>query len=138
MAKERRNLSVERLADLIDASTDSLYKWMGDGKMPAAKIQPFEHACGAHFVTEYLAGGAHRVVVEIPRGRQPGGEDLAELQMVTAAAVSALSQFWARRIEIDEANAQLTLALQALAWHRANAEQAGHPELDLDDDGQDD
>jgi len=130
-ARQTRNLSVERIADLIDCTADALYKWMGDGKMPACKIEPFEHACGCHFVSEYLAGGAGRIVVKVPLGRQPDAESLAGLQAVTADAVAKLARYWRGEIDYDEAHAGLTICLKAAAWHRSNMEHAAQPDLDL-------
>lgn len=57
-ARERKRLSVERIADLMGVSADCLYKWLADARMPLASVQLYEHICGAHFVTDYLAGGA--------------------------------------------------------------------------------
>lgn len=130
-ARQHKRLSVERLADLVDASPDALYKWLGDARMPAAKIQAFEHACGVHFVSEYLAGNANRLVVRVPAGHPASAEDIAGLMTITADAVAKLARFWRHEISYEEAHAGLTVSLQATAWHRENIGKAEAPELDL-------
>lgn len=130
-ARARRNLSVERIAERIDATPESLYKWMADGRMPAAKIPAFEAVCGAHFVSDYLAAAHGRIAIAIPRGHHADVEDLAGLQAVLADAVGKLARFWHGRATMDETLAGLTISLQALAWHRENVRRADEPELDL-------
>ncbi|MDP2549473.1 hypothetical protein Q8W24_16710, partial [Oceanobacter sp. 4_MG-2023] len=50
-AKAVKNLSVERIADLIGITSHyTLYKWLDEARMPALMIRPFEHACGVSFV----------------------------------------------------------------------------------------
>ena len=46
-ARERRNLSVERIAELMGLADHwALYKWFQSGRIPANLIRPFEHVCG--------------------------------------------------------------------------------------------
>lgn len=131
VARERRRLSVERIADLMGVSADCLYKWLSDAKMPAASIPAYEHICGAHFVTEYLAAGCGRIVVTIPAGAPSGVEDLAELQAQIAAAVARLLRCYRNGEDVAGTRAGLTGSIQSLAWHRENVAHLEQPELDL-------
>jgi len=54
-ALERSNYSVERIADLMDVSSDLLYKWLSTGKMPVSSVPAYEHICGISLVTRWLA-----------------------------------------------------------------------------------
>ncbi|MDO5940617.1 hypothetical protein [Burkholderia cepacia] len=51
-AKERHNLSVERIAERMGLADHwTLYKWFQSGRMPLNLVRPFESACGIDFVT---------------------------------------------------------------------------------------
>lgn len=134
--RERHQLSAERLADLLDVTVDTLYKWLADGRLPASKIVAFEHACGAHYVSEYLAGGAGRIVIRLPAGHPADAEELAGLQEHLAESLTLLIRCYRGRASIEETQRELTATLQAMAWHRANVAQLTQPGLDLggDDD----
>ncbi|MCU8084256.1 hypothetical protein [Shewanella sp. SM23] len=44
-AREKQNLSVDRVADLMGLPSKwTLYKWLENGRIPAVLIRPFEHA----------------------------------------------------------------------------------------------
>lgn len=132
--RERHQLSAERLADLLDVSVDTLYKWLADGRLPASKIVAFEHACGAHYVSEYLAGGAGRIVIRLPAGHPADAEDLAGLQEHLAASLALLIRCYRGRASIEDTQRDLTASLQAMAWHRENVRQMTQPALDLGGD----
>lgn len=130
-ARQRRQLSVERIAELLDVTPDALYKWLGDAKMPASKIAAFEHVCGCHFVSSYLAAGAGRIVVQIPDGHVPDAEEVAGLQAIIADAVAKLARCYRGECDIEETQRQLTVTLQAVAYHRGNVGKMSTPELDF-------
>lgn len=130
-AREKRRLSVERLADLLDVSVDTLYKWMADGRLPVSKVPAFEHACGVHYVSEYLAAGAGRIVIAIPAGHPTDAEGLAALQAIIADATARLIHCYRGEASIEDTRDGLTVTLQALAWHRENVAHLGQPELEL-------
>ena len=133
-AREKRRLSVERLADLLDVTVDTLYKWMADGRLPASKIPAFEHACGAYWVSEYLAASSGRIVIQIPAGHPTDAEGLATLQAIIADATARLIRCYRGEASIEETRDGLTVSLQALAWHRENEARLETPELDLQGD----
>lgn len=130
-ARERKRLSVERIADLMGVSADCLYKWLADARMPLASVQLYEHICGAHFVTDYLAGGAGRMVVPIPTGVPVGVEDLAELQAQLADVLARLARCYRSGEDAPGTHEGLSCSLQSLAWHRENVSHMEQPELDL-------
>lgn len=134
-AREKRNLSVERIAELMgQPSHHSLYKWMAEGRMPAVLIRPFEHACGVSFVSRYLAHSAQYLTLKIPSGAKCDARDINALQASLTSAVSALIDFHDARLSQVDCNDALTSALENLAWHRANVAKTDCPELSLFED----
>jgi len=130
-ARNRHRRSVDRVADLMGlANKWNLYKWMESGRLPAVLIPAFEHACGAHYVSEYLAYAAQRLAIEIPQGRTDD-ESVAALQGMFADAVSLLVRFYRDEADADHTIAQLHRVLSATAWHRENIIKRIEPELDL-------
>lgn len=129
--RERERLSVERLADLMAVKPSTLYKWMEEGSMPTNRIAQFERFCGASFVSCYLAGRANKVVVEIPSGHPVDAESLNGLQSCVTDAIGKLTRLWKGDTGIDETVSALTVSLQAIAWHRENAQHSEQPELEL-------
>lgn len=130
-ARERKNLSVERIAELMGISADLLYKWLGTGRMPASSLITFEHVCGAAYATRYLtlAGGA--LVIEIPHGRGVKPLDLQRLQQVLNDATGAILAFARRDINAPSALAMIEDGMCGLAWHHENIEKHQQPELEL-------
>ena len=78
-AQAKRHLSVERIADRMGTTHDSLYKWLATGRMPAILIPAYELACGCHYVSEWLAASADRLVVDMPTGRKAEGTELLDM-----------------------------------------------------------
>lgn len=133
-ARERHNRSVDRICDLMgENSTSTLYKWLATGRLPAISIRPFEHACGCVFVSEYLAASAHLLAVPMPTGKTVTETDVLELQSGFADAVSLLIRYYRGETELDTTRAALDAHMAAVAWHRANVERQGDPELGLFD-----
>jgi len=134
--REKRNLSVDRVADLMGlASKWTLYKWLESGRMPANLIRPFEHACGATFMTQYIATSAHKLLVEIPAGRPGRDEDVLALQTGFNEAVNLLARFYQGAAEAEATVAALTRVMSEIAGHRENVSKAMAPELGLFEDG---
>lgn len=134
-ALERHNRSVERVAELAgEESHWTVYGWMRDGSIPGKKIPAFQHACGADFVTRWLAHGDSQLLISIPPGRMPASEDVHQLQGHLNAAVGALLGFASGKLDADQVCAEINAALEALAWHRENIAKARQPELELTHD----
>lgn len=132
-AKERKNQSIERIADQMGQSHDSLYKWLASGRLPAILVPPFELACGCHFASSWLATAAGKLVINMPTGRTASAADLVALNAGFATALQLLAQFYASQDGSDAAATQaaLTEHLQQVAYHHANVGQHAAPELDF-------
>lgn len=131
-ALEKQNRGVDRVADLMGlASKFTLYKWLESARLPAIMIPPFEHACGAHFVTEYLGHTAHKLVIDMPLGKAAREMDIAELQAVFSEATTLLIRHYQGQTDADETVAALTRAMGGLAWQRENVAKSLAPELSL-------
>lgn len=133
-AQERRNLSVERIADLMGASHDSLYKWLASGRLPANMLPAYEHACGCHFATDWFAATAGRLVVPMPKGRTATQTDLLAVNSSCAAALQLLTAFYANPAQADaEATLQALHAhMEQVAYHHHNVARVAEPELELE------
>ena len=132
-AKERLNRSVDQVADLMALPNKwRLYKWVENADMPSRYILGFQHACGIDYMTQYHAHSDHRLLIDIPLGRQVDASDLNKLQTLTNDAVGALISFAGGTTSAEEAMAAITLAMEGMAWHRANVEKHQQPELELD------
>ena len=131
-ARERHNRSIQQVSDLMGLKSHwTLYKWLESGRMPATLIRPFEHACGATFVSEFLALSAGKITIDIPTGQRPTAEDLLALQEVCSLAVRELLRFAKEEKDPDRVVAAITPALEQLCWHRRNVQTHIQPELDL-------
>ena len=133
-AQEKSNLSVERIADRMGQSHDSLYKWLATGRLPAILIPAFELACGCHFASEWLATSAGKLMIAMPTGRTATQSDMVELNSCFAAALQLLTDFYRTPSKVDGAEvlAALNTHLSQVAWHQANVAQHATPELDFE------
>lgn len=114
-AQAKRHLSVERIADRMGTTHDSLYKWLATGRMPAILIPAYELACGCHYVSEWLAASSGALVVPMPTGRKAEGTELLDMNSSCAAALQLLTAFYAAP---QAADTEATLAACACTWSR--------------------
>lgn len=131
-ARDVHNLSVERIADIMDEESHwTVYGWIRDGSIPSRKILGYQHACHCDFITRWLAHSAGKLLIDIPPGRLLDGDDTHRLQATLNAAVGALLGFAAGRMDADQVGAEINIALEALAWHRENVARHAEPELEF-------
>lgn len=130
-ALERRRLSVERIAELMGVTSDTLYKWLSTGRMPAVVIPGYEHACGIALVSRYLATSSGVLVIDMPTGRAPEDASLQDLQMALHGAVGALLNHYKLGADPDATVAAVMAGLEQLAFHHRNVQQGGAPQLAL-------
>jgi hypothetical protein len=131
-AQEVHRRSADRVAELMGLkSVWTLYKWMESGRIPGVVIPAFEHACGIDFVTQYLAGAAHKLLLSIPSGSAGGEAGVADLNESFAAAIGLLSKFYRNAATAEDTLAALDHAMRATAWHRVNVAKQEAPELAL-------
>ena len=133
-AREKHNRSAARVADLMGVQTPTLYKWLASGRLPANLIRPFEHACGATFVTWWICQSAHKLVIDIPVGRKPDDTEINSLQANLAEAIGQLIRFYKGDADADQTVSRLTNIMSELAYHRENVARQSAPELSLFDD----
>lgn len=130
-ARERHQLSVERIADLMGVGADLLYKWLGTGRMPACLIPTYELVCRCNYVTRWLAASSGLLLVSMPKGRSATPDDIQQLQTLLTAATGALLDFYRGAREVEPTLTDIRNALESLAWHHGNVAQHGAPQLDL-------
>lgn len=133
LALQRRNRGIERLAcdHLGQHSAATLYKWMGNGRLPLNLILPLEHACGLPLITRYLAAAHGKLLVDIPVGKACNASDLQHLQGVLHTATGALLAFYDGKQSAEQTLDAIRTGLESLAWHHGNVAQAQTPQLDF-------
>lgn len=134
-ARERHNLSVERIAERMGLPDHwAVYKWIQTGRIPANLIPAYEAVCGINFVTRWLASTAGMLVIQAPTGRDATAADMQALQELLHAAVGQLLQFYAGKAQAPETLASIQQGMEGLAWHRGNVEKHAQPEFDFQED----
>lgn len=134
-ARERRNLSVERIAELMGLADHwTLYKWFQSGRIPANLIRPFEQACGIDFVTQWLAGSSGKLLIDMPTGKAVDAMEVQQLQEAQTEATAQILKFANGQTSVEEAIAAIVSAMSGLAWHKGNIEKHAQPELELNHD----
>ncbi|WP_422097013.1 hypothetical protein [Variovorax sp.] len=132
-AAERHNLSVERIADRMGVTVDSLYKWLSTGRMPANLVPPYELACGIDFVSSWLAVTAGKLVIEMPTGRKVSTSDVVGINAGWASAMQLLTTFYTdpARTDAEATLAALREHLEQVAYHHHNVAQYEAPQLEF-------
>ena len=132
-AQDRHNLSVERIADRMGVTHDSLYKWLATGRLPAILIPAYEHACGASFASVWLATSANKLVIDMPTGRKADGTEPIDMNSSCAAALQLLTAFYAAPHAADPEATLLALRqhMEQVAFHHNNVAQYATPELEF-------
>lgn len=133
-AQAKQQLSVERIADRMGATHDSLYKWLGTGRMPAILVPAFEHACGCHYASDFLAATPGRMVIDMPNGRKASKTELLDMNSSWAEALQLMTAFYADPTAVD---AEKTLAalhqhMEQVAFHHANVARYATPQLEFE------
>lgn len=130
-ARHKHNRSVERVAELVGTSEWTVYKWMSEGSIPSKRIRPFEFACDATYVTQYIATSARKLVFDIPAGRNVDQDSLLDLQNTLNSTVELLTRFYREEADASEVMEGVTQAMVELAGHRENVRKHQAPELGL-------
>ena len=132
-AQAKRHLSVERIADCMGVTHDSLYKWLATGRIPGILIPAYELACGCHYVSEWLAASSGSLVVPMPTGRKAEGTEVVDMNSSCAAALQLLTTFYAapQAADTEATLAALRLHLEQVAYHHHNVAAYATPELEF-------
>ncbi|WP_449392794.1 hypothetical protein [Eoetvoesiella caeni] len=109
----------------------TIYGWMREDSIPGHRIRSFEFACGATFITEWIAITAQKIVIDIPRGADVDESKLLDLQNALNDAVGLLTRFYRGDSEPADVLQGVTQAMAKLAGHRENVGKHAAPELDL-------
>lgn len=133
-AKEKHNLSVERIADRMGVSADNLYAWLGNGKMHASLIQPYQHVCGCTFISDHLSHSEGKLAVKIPSGRTMQDTDLLQMHQSFSQTMTLLAKFYDGKADAAETLHAITEHMQVAAWHRANIQKHDQPELEFEEE----
>jgi len=131
-AKEKHNLSVERIADRMGVSADNLYAWLGTGKMHLSLVQMYEQICGCTFISDHLAHAQGKLAVKIPSGRQMLDIDILAMHTSFGKAMQLLGDFYSGKADATETLNAITEHMQAAAWHRGNVQKHLQPEFDFE------
>lgn len=133
-ARERHNLSVERIAERMGLADHwAIYKWIESGRMPAVLLPAYEATCGIDLATRWLAATQHKLLVAMPAGRAADAADLVRLGSDFQQALQLLSDFYVSNGAGDPAPVleALRTHLEAVAYHRENVAGYAEPELEL-------
>lgn len=131
-ALEKKNMSVARIADHLAITTDLLYKWLGNGRIPANHIFAYEQACGINFITQYLAHSQGLLLIEVPSGRKAQNKDLTDLQVFMTEVGALLIKAHDDRSTPQETMDAIKVLMHDLAWHQKNVAKMDAPQEELD------
>ena len=118
--KEKKNQSVQRIADRLGINEDLLYKWICNGTMPAKAIIAFEESCGINFVTQYLAHSQGYLLVKAPTGRKAEHKDLNQLQLYMAQVAAKIIEANEGDCSAQDATDYIKVLMQDLAFQQKN------------------
>lgn len=133
-ARERHNLSVERIAERMGLADHwAIYKWIENGRFPAVLLPAYENVCGINLATRWLAATQHKLLVDMPAGRTAAESDLVGLCTGFQQAVQLLSDFYKSEGAADSQPVLDALRghLEAVAYHHQNVRGFAEPELEL-------
>lgn len=136
-ARQFKRLTVPAIAELMAISEDRLYKWLSTGDMPVSFIPAYELVCGMDYVTQYMGYRSHKLMIEIPTGKKTDELGMAELQQLSADAMSLLIKFYREGESVDIVTSALTRLLAGVAFHRENVIAQSQPGLDFEGDEDD-
>lgn len=133
-AKDKHNMSVERIADEMGLTAARLYQHIENGDMPFNRVRSYQRACRCNFVTQYLAHSDDCILIKMPKGKLVGDEKMLKFQANFNRAIHELTEFYTHNQNPEAVIAALSDHLATTAWHRANVERASQPQLDFDGD----
>lgn len=129
-ALKNYNRSIKTVAGLMGTKLDTFYKQLAEDRIPVCAVAAFGHACGSHYLTDFLSAQAGRLVVGMPTGRATP-LNLAELQVFQSEVLALLMRCYERKADPRETADALTALLGEIAFQRENVLRLDAPELDL-------
>lgn len=125
--------SMQRLADALGQNNTSVvYKWMSSGRLPLVLIPAWSSYCGANYISEYLALSCHKLLVDIPTGRNASSKELHQLSITSNETMGLLMKFYEGESNADDTLGAITNLMSSLSWHHKNIEKNEQPEFDFD------
>lgn len=128
---EKNQMSVERLADALMATADTLYKWIGNARLPVNAIVAYEQACGINFITQYLAHSQGFLLVPVPSGKRAEHKDLAELQLFMTEVSALIIKCHNGSCNAQTAIDGISTLMKDLAWQQNNIGKINTPQPEL-------
>jgi len=128
---EKHGMSVERLADFMGTTVDTLYKWLGNGRMPTNQVMQYEHLTGKPFISQYLAHSQNYLLVKMPSGRQAEHKEVVQLNIFMQQVVSELLSFYSNELAAEQVLGSIKTLMQDLAHQQKNIAQYKQPSLAL-------
>ena len=124
-ARHFQRLTVPAIAELMNESEDTLYKWLSTGRMPLTAVPSYEHICGIDYVTQYMAYRSHKLIIDIPKGKKATPIEIAALQQIAAQAMTKLITYYNqdKDDDLDSTIAVLTQLIGGVAYHRENIQE---------------
>ncbi|MEW4983107.1 MAG: hypothetical protein AB1Y26_07730 [Cycloclasticus sp.] len=119
-ARAFKRLTVPAIAELMGETEETLYKWLSTGRMPVTLVPVYEHICGIDYVTQYLAYRNYKLIIDIPTGKAASEVGMAELQKVSAEAMSLLIAHYQDGDNLEKTTETLTQLMGGVAYHREN------------------
>lgn len=115
-------LNVERIAGKMGILTNTLYNYLGNGKIPANLILSLENTCGFGFITQYLAHSHDCLLIPVPSGRKASKKDIIELQTFMLTVSQELLKLDEKTTNLAELSDDILKLMQDLAYQRHNTE----------------
>jgi len=131
-ALDNKNMSVARIADHLAITTDTLYKWLGNGRIPANHVFAYEQACGISFITEYLAHSQGYLLIKAPTGRKAEHKDLNKLQLYMAQVAAKIIEANEGDCTAQDAIDHIKILMQDLAYQQKNVAAVQVPQTQFD------
>ena len=130
MAAMQKRMPSKVLAELVSADYNTFRRWMANESLPLNKLIPLERQIGTQFISDYLCvSQGKKVVIDIPRGKQSTGLDLADLQVQHAQMFALLTKFYKGEASANETLSEIKKSLCQLAFQHENVKKHDTPEL---------
>jgi len=124
----QKNMNVERMADQLGSTPDTLYKWLSSGKMPLNQLIRFE-SVSAPLVTQYLANSHGYLLVPMPSGKKADQLQMGELTIFTNEVLIALTKCYEGQEAPEATSDKLMRLIEELAFQKGEVEHHRQPML---------
>lgn len=130
-AVDKHQMSIERIADRMGTTRESLYKYISNGTMHASMLIAFEQACGKAYMTQYSAHSQGFLLVEAPSGKRAKTKDVIELQALMVQVAGLILRAFDGTADIGETVALIKKLMEDLAYQERNLTSFESPQMAL-------